>query len=422
MVAASGDGHARVRGKLAEREDAETLREGVLPASLMPLDLVPGGRVVAVEPDGGGLVSTAHPFVDSIDGVEIERWLAVAGEVAPGGSVQSKRYGACREAVRVGWIRQRLGIEASDDALLGLRSKDGAVVVVRLRLTDRVSEDHRKGPSRFGLDRPWLDEERRLAYMPLMRMYAERDLSRLRESQRSFFSGLRAARDADGVLIDMRGNTGGSRHLVHEIAQRVLPVDAEPVVYSAARVLMWPGRDAEGVRRQLEGRHLYLPTDPRWTEAERRAIDRFLEGFRPEVDLPDDRFGPLHVSVLSPGGDHAGKWAGKSVVVLMDERCISASDVFLAAMRELPGVTLVGRPSRGASGMSELIELRNGTVTLQISTMVSFMPDGRVFDWHGVEPDVTTNLMLTEFTRKGPDNARAWAEQVLQDMVDAERP
>ncbi|QKK08062.1 MAG: hypothetical protein HND58_07665 [Planctomycetota bacterium] len=261
-----------------------------------------------------------------------------------------------------------------------------------------------------------------MAFVPLLRMYSERDLKANREALRSVRSGQRAAREADGVLIDMRGNTGGSRYFVHEIAQRVLPVDAEPVIYSAARVLMWPGRDADRVRLQLEGRHLYLPTDPRWTEAERSAIDRFLEGFRPEVDLPDDRFGPLHVSVLSPGGDHAGEWAGKPVVVLMDERCISASDVFLAAMRELPGVTLVGRPSRGASGMSEPMELRGGIVTLQVSTMVSFMPDGRVFDWHGVEPDVTMNLMLTEFTRKGPDNARAWAEQVLRDMVDAEGP
>ena len=46
----------------------------------------------------------------------------------------------------------------------------------------------------------------------------------------------------------------------------------------------------------------------------KRAIDRLLEGFRP-------------------------------VVVLMDERCISASEEFPAAMRELPGVMLVRRLS-----------------------------------------------------------------------------
>ncbi|QKK08061.1 MAG: hypothetical protein HND58_07660 [Planctomycetota bacterium] len=93
MLAVSGDGHARVRGKLAEREDTETRREGVLPVSLMPLDLVPGGRVVAVEPDGAGLVSTGASFC------RVYRWGGDRAVVGGCGGGCAGRVGAV-EAVR----------------------------------------------------------------------------------------------------------------------------------------------------------------------------------------------------------------------------------------------------------------------------------------------------------------------------------
>ena len=110
------------------------------------------------------------------------------------------------------------------------------------------------------------------------------------------------------------------------------------------------------------------------------------------------------MSVLSPGGEGAGRLAGKPVVVLMDETCISAADVFLAALGELPDVTLMGRPSRGASGMTE-DHLIQGPVEIGLASMVSFMPDGLVFDWHGVTPDIAVELTPEDFTRTGRDTA-----------------
>jgi C-terminal processing protease CtpA/Prc len=95
--------------------------------------------------------------------------------------------------------------------------------------------------------------------------------------------------------------------------------------------------------------------------------------------------------------------------------------VFLAAMKELPGVTLIGRPSRGASGMAEF-HVVAGKVEVRLSSMVSFMPDGRVFDWHGVQPDLPVELTPQDFTRAGPDTALfAAAELLRKQMAVVER-
>lgn len=428
VLALTGDGHARVGGRLGMVQAIEETGRNALPVALMPLDLHEGGRVVAVKEDGSALLSASHPFVESIDGVEIERWLAVAEEVAPGGTAASRRYGACRAARGVVWIRGELGIEngqdGGGDVELVLRSAGGERETVRLALAqERVRRGYRHEAGEFAAARA----RELAAEAGLNLVYVPIDLMRSRETWAEEgvaapWELLNTAGDVDGVIIDIRGNTGGARDVLHEIAACIRPADALPMVYSAARALMWPGRDAERVEHGLAGRYLRSADDPTLHDVERAAIARFAAAFVPEVELDDARFGPVHYAVLRREDARYGRpgvLAGTPVVVLMDERCISASDVFLAALKGLPGVTLVGRPSRGASGMSEVSTIGGGLGELKVSTMVSFMPDGRVFDWHGVEPDVAVELTPGDFTQHGPDTALAEAVRVLRAQVRA---
>jgi C-terminal processing protease CtpA/Prc len=76
------------------------------------------------------------------------------------------------------------------------------------------------------------------------------------------------------------------------------------------------------------------------------------------------------------------------VAILLDEACFSATDVFLAAFRGLPRVTLVGTPSGGGSGRARPLVLEHSRLDLRMSSMASFRPDGRVYDGESVEPDV----------------------------------
>ncbi len=400
LLAMTGDGHAQVRHMSRDSQ----LQDG-LPIACMALDLRPGGRVVATEPDGAGLVDADHPFLVAIDGVEIERWLEIAREIATGGSVHARRAGACRALGRVGWIRERLDVDPASTVRLTLGSGDGSKTEVSRDLLESDSRGFRQQPFDVLADAEF-------AYIPIRSMW---NPSADRETASAFAElrrNLDAARDAKGVILDIRGNRGGVREVLYLVASYVLAQESDPVVFSAARVLMWDRRDDERVQWQLESRRLFLPDDPRWTPSERGAIREFLDRFEPEVEL-DGRFGPLHVAVLSPAGPGNGALAGKPIVVLIDERCISAADVFAAGLKELPGVTLVGRPTSGASGMSQWTDIGYG-IELKVSTMVSFMADGGVFDWHGVRPDIEVELVPEDFTRAGNDTALERALDVLR--------
>jgi C-terminal processing protease CtpA/Prc len=63
--------------------------------------------------------------------------------------------------------------------------------------------------------------------------------------------------------------------------------------------------------------------------------------------------------------------------------------VFVAALRTLPQVKLVGTPTSGGSGRAKAHTLPRSRIGLQLSTMASFQPDGKLFESHGIEPDVT---------------------------------
>ncbi len=72
----------------------------------------------------------------------------------------------------------------------------------------------------------------------------------------------------------------------------------------------------------------------------------------------------------------------------MDEGSFSATDLFLGAISLAPNVRLMGVPSAGGSGRSRDFVLPGSGLTVVISTMASFRPDGRLYDGFGIEPDV----------------------------------
>jgi C-terminal processing protease CtpA/Prc len=76
------------------------------------------------------------------------------------------------------------------------------------------------------------------------------------------------------------------------------------------------------------------------------------------------------------------------VVVLIDGGCFSATDVFVAALRTRPQVRLCGTATSGGSGRARTYRLARSGIALQLSSMASFRPDGKLFEGNGIEPDV----------------------------------
>ena len=96
----------------------------------------------------------------------------------------------------------------------------------------------------------------------------------------------------------------------------------------------------------------------------------------------------------------------KPVVVLMNAKCFSATDIFLAGLKGMKNVTLFGTPSGGGSALRQSVALGATPFRVRIGSMASFQADGRLFrlfDGNGVLPDVVIEP-APEYHIGGPDN------------------
>jgi C-terminal processing protease CtpA/Prc len=76
----------------------------------------------------------------------------------------------------------------------------------------------------------------------------------------------------------------------------------------------------------------------------------------------------------------------------------SATDGFLNAFTELPQVTIVGEPSGGGSGATREFQLPKTRVSVALSSMASFRPNGKLFDGNGIEVDIAVKPSIEDYT------------------------
>lgn len=391
MFGTSVDGHASVDGWLPP-DDTH------IPVLLIPLGDEPGSGVVGVLPDRGGFIDAARPFVTHIGGEPIEDLIARMQVYIADGSPALARERACR-LLRSAWAA---GLADADRAEVGVSAEPSgpAQATVRLALT-------REKPL-FGA---WprttsgLSCGGRVGYLRLAEMGGEQeDLEALAGWMQRFEA-------CDGLIIDVRGNSGGSRAALLLIAGLVMPPDQPPVAYNAARPLRL-GQSETEIDARMASRFLLRPEA--MPEQDRAAAEALIERIDPAgtgLRLTDDHFAGWYAGIVRPAAE--GSWwrPGRRVVVLMDNACFSATDVFLMAMKEIDGVTLVGRPSAGGSGMAR--GHRIGSARVRLSTMVSFQPDGGLVDGRGVQPDVVVWPVPTDFIEGGTDSVMDAALELL---------
>jgi hypothetical protein len=159
---------------------------------------------------------------------------------------------------------------------------------------------------------------------------------------------IRGADPAKGLIIDVRPNSGGSEPLARQVAGCFVE---KPVVYA---------RDTTRADGKVLG-----------------PYDRMLE---PSAEGPAYR--------------------GK-VVVLMGPRNMSSCESFLLMMKKVPGCRLVGEKSYGSSGNPKPHDLGNG-VTVYLPSWQALMPDDKLLEGVGVEPDVAVPVRPSDFARGDP--------------------
>jgi len=146
-----------------------------------------------------------------------------------------------------------------------------------------------------------------------------------------------AMSDAPGFIVDLRSNSGGAEPRARQIAG--LFADKR-YLYARSKIRSGPNADDF---RESRARHIEPATSKPFT--------------RPVVCL------------IGPG-------------------CVSSGEGFALMMKAMDHVTMVGQPTRGASGNPHPVTLPNG-VKVWFSRWVSMEPDGTSIEGRGIQPDVT---------------------------------
>jgi C-terminal processing protease CtpA/Prc len=214
-----------------------------------------------------------------------------------------------------------------------------------------------------------------------------------------------------GLIVDVRGNTGGSRDALRALFPYLMSAGDPPRVVNAAKYRLHPQRGED----HLGGsRYMFRADSPQWTPAEREAIARFRETFEPQWTPPAEEFSDWHYLVMSREMNPGAFTYGRPVVVLLDENAFSATDIFLSAMKGWPGVTLVGTPSGGGSARTESFLLPLSGLEVTLGSMASFQWTGQLYDGNGIHPDVLVYPDAEYFIEGGRDNVLDRALELLR--------
>ena len=225
-------------------------------------------------------------------------------------------------------------------------------------------------------------------------------------------------RDTDGLIIDVRGNGGGTYAIMRGIYGFFVPDGAKPYVTNIAAYRL----SAQFGENHIAYRPTYRASWEGWSGPERAAIQRAAAAFDPQWQPPAGKFSEWHYMLLSRQRSGRGGpdtvddyfFYDKPVVVLCNAASFSATDGFLSAFADLPQVTIVGEPSGGGSGATRRFQLPNTLVVVALSSMASFRSNGKTFDGNGVEVDISVKPTLEDFVT-GSDSVLQRGMAVIRD-------
>ncbi len=170
------------------------------------------------------------------------------------------------------------------------------------------------------------------------------DLSKLAEIMNN-------AKDAPGIIIDVRPNGGGNDLFCEAFARRFVE---EPFTYEMTRT-----RDTD----QPDG----------FTEPRERKL-----------------------APLVGGRQFTGK-----VAVLMGPANMSSCEAFLLMMKQVKQAQLIGQASFGSSGNPKPHDLGDG-LTAYLPSWQAMFPDGELLEGQGVEPDILVETEPEDFETEDP--------------------
>ena len=329
-----------------------------------------------------GLFDADYPYVRAIDGVAIEEWARVMGNIGQGplSSPAARFSRGYRLFPYTQYLRREMRLPERTEAVLEMVSEDGLRVVTRrVKVNTAVAAMAGKP---FQLP----DRSRMLAgNIGYLRVPAHR--GELADRLVTELPALMAQfRNTDALIVDARQGGGGQRKVLNALFPYFMRADAKPYVFNVVKLRKHAVQsDPAKMFDDPDKRFWYIP-DPNVPADEMLAYRQLLKGFIPAWNPPASEFTDWYFTTLKPAPDKP--YYGKPVYLLIDWGLGSAGDIFTSAFKGYPGITLVGTATMGRSGQGVLFALPNSKLEVNISTMASFQKTGERYDTVGIQPDI----------------------------------
>ena len=189
--------------------------------------------------------------------------------------------------------------------------------------------------------------------------------------------------DSDGLIIDIRNNGGGTYDILDALYGYFLPSDDIGKIINIAAVKKSKAFKSD----HLDYRKTFALDNEHWNEKQKEMIKEFSHSFSPQWSFNRSSFSQWQYRIAAPQKNLQYHYT-KPVIVLTNASSASASDGFANAFKLLPQATLMGEATAGMSGANRPISLGYSNLTLNLSSMISFRPNGKLFEGNGVEVDI----------------------------------
>ncbi|MBM4104576.1 MAG: hypothetical protein FJ263_11140 [Planctomycetes bacterium] len=365
LITLFGDGHSLIRDPYIE-----TICSGFLPFLVEDCN----GQIVAFQPDRSEFVIPDCPVLKTIDGIELSVWLKCGQELATKGSKQLLNYQTVHNLRYIELLRKELGIGEKAEVEVEFESLDG--------------QKRGKKSIQLARERPaygcWPKTQSGIIKNEIGYLRIAPAMDPSETFLQGIIQNMQDFRKTQGLVIDIRGNEGGSRRPLETLLPFFMDPNEQPQIINISAYKL----GVPDIRDYMENRFLFPISSNFYSETEKRQIREFTNNFRPDWVFEKQDFSEWHYCIVRPSQSPGYYRYQKPVIILTDARNFSACDIFLGAFKDRPGVTLIGTASSGGSGCPMKYRLHYSEILVRLSSMISFRPNGQLYDGRGIEPDI----------------------------------